>query len=86
MLFLYCISINVLRKHISYQNREEVKALHVNSVIGSGLDEYAGKFSDGTLFSTYAGAMETVNGIFQPTGTDYIIHVLGDEQRQRYLD
>lgn len=86
MLFLYCISINVLRKHISYQNREEVKALHVNSVIGSGLDEYAGKFSGGTLFSTYAGAMETVNGIFQPTGTDYIIHVLGDEQRQRYLD
>ncbi|MCI9012459.1 MAG: hypothetical protein HFI59_00670 [Lachnospiraceae bacterium] len=86
MLFLYCISVNMLRKNITYRNKEEIKGLGVNSVIGSGLDEYAGKFVDGSLFSTYAGAMETVNDIFQPTGTDYIIHVLGDEQRQRYLD
>lgn len=86
MLLLYCISVNMLRENISYHNREEIKGLDVNSVIGSGLDEYAGEFSDGSLFSTYAGAMETVNGIFQPTGTDYIIHVLGDEQRQKYMD
>lgn len=85
MLFLYCISINILRKKISYQNREEIKELHVNSVIGSGLDEYAAEFSEGNLFSTYAGALEVINGIFQPTGTDYIIHVLGDMQRQKYL-
>lgn len=37
-------------------------------------------------FSTYAGALEVVTGSFQPTGTDYIIHVLGDQMRADYLD
>lgn len=85
MLLLYCISVNMLRKNISYQNKEEIKELRVNSVIGSGLGEYETEFSKETLFSTYAGALETINGIFQPTGTDYIIHVLGDVQREKYL-
>lgn len=85
MLFLYCMAVNILRKDITYQDKEEVQGLHVNSVIGAGLDKYASEFSEGSLFSTYAGALETVNNIFQPTGTDYIIHVLGDEQRLKYL-
>lgn len=37
------------------------------------------------VFSTYAGGVETVTGQFQPTGTDYIIHALGDQQRLAYL-
>ncbi|MGN0984209.1 MAG: hypothetical protein ACI4OI_05135 [Gemmiger sp.] len=37
------------------------------------------------VFSTYAGGIETVTGQFQPTGTDYIIHALGDRQRLAYL-
>lgn len=37
-------------------------------------------------FSTYASAKEVVEGTYQPTGTDYIIHVLGDESRQDYLN
>ena len=41
---------------------------------------------DKTFFATYASAQEAVHGIYQPTGTDYIIHVLGDEQREHYLD
>ena len=41
---------------------------------------------DEEVFSTYASATEVYNGKFQPTGFDYIIHVLGDENRQRYLD
>lgn len=37
------------------------------------------------FFATYASAQEIVSGIFQPSGTDYIIHVLGDSQREDYL-
>jgi hypothetical protein len=38
------------------------------------------------VFSTYALALEAMTGQFQPTGTDYIIHVLGDLQRQNYIN
>ena len=41
---------------------------------------------DAPFFSTYASALETIQGVFQPSGTDYIIHALGDRQRQDYLD
>ena len=41
---------------------------------------------DENYFATYATAQEVVSGIFQPSGTDYIIHVLGDQQRQDYLN
>jgi len=34
----------------------------------------------------YASAVETVKNQFQPSGTDYIIHVLGDTQREQYLE
>lgn len=38
------------------------------------------------FFATYASAQEVVEGTFQPSGVDYIIHVLGDEQREAYLN
>ncbi len=38
-----------------------------------------------SFFSTYASAQEVVEGKFQPSGTDYIIHALGDRQRDEYL-
>lgn len=38
------------------------------------------------FFSTYASGQEVYEGTYQPTGTDYIIHVLGDEQREQYLE
>lgn len=37
------------------------------------------------FFATYASAQEVVNETFQPSGTDYIIHVLGDKQREDYM-
>ena len=40
---------------------------------------------DARLFGTYASALEVMTGQLQPTGTDYIIHVLGDRQRLAYL-
>ena len=38
-----------------------------------------------SFFATYASAQEVVSNSFQPSGTDYIIHVLGDSQRNKYL-
>ena len=38
------------------------------------------------FFATYASAQEVIEGRYQPSGTDYIIHVLGDEQRRQYLE
>ncbi|NLG05125.1 MAG: hypothetical protein GX567_15030, partial [Clostridia bacterium] len=47
----------------------------------------AHEFLDGEdFFSTYASAQEVYEDTYQPTGTDYIIHVLGDEQRETYLN
>lgn len=86
MLLMYCISINIIRKNISYENKEAIAGLNTYSTIGAGLDQCAADIGDETIFSTYAGALETVNGVFQPTGTDYIIHVLGDKQRDEYID
>ena len=41
---------------------------------------------DEKIFSTYASAAELVTGQFHPSGTDYIIHVLGDGNREKYLE
>lgn len=40
---------------------------------------------DDTIFSTYASALELHRGSLQPSGYDYIIHVLGDTARDNYL-
>lgn len=37
------------------------------------------------VFSMYATGLEAVEGTFQPTGCDYIIHALGDEKRAEYV-
>lgn len=47
---------------------------------------YTSAFLNGEdFFATYASAQEVVENTFQPSGIDYIIHVLGDEQRQEYM-
>lgn len=52
---------------------------------GSDLLRTKGFLSGDKFFATYASAQEVVSGIFQPSGTDYIIHALGDDQREKYL-
>ena len=45
------------------------------------------KFLNGEeFFATYASAQDVVNDTYQPSGIDYIMHVLGDKQRDNYLD
>lgn len=38
------------------------------------------------VFSTYASGVEAYRNQFQPSGTDYIIHVLGNDARSKYLE
>ncbi|MEG1801670.1 MAG: hypothetical protein RR273_06795, partial [Oscillospiraceae bacterium] len=38
------------------------------------------------VFSVYATGLEVVTNQFQPTGYDYIIHCLGQEPRQKYIE
>lgn len=86
MLVLYCISINMIRVDADYRGRTEMKQMEVSSVIGQGVEEVAQKLEGKDIFSTYASAIETTNQTFQPTGTDYIIHVLGDASREKYIN
>lgn len=60
--------------------------------LGAWLGDQAGRLATeqgiaagARVWGTYAGALEAMTDQFQPAGTDYIIHVLGDGQRFRYL-
>ena len=53
--------------------------------LGEDILETKEFLGDEQVFATYASAQEVVSGTFQPSGTDYIIHVLGDEHREEYL-
>lgn len=41
---------------------------------------------DEEVFSMYATALEDINGKYQPTGIDYVIHALGDDNYSEYLN
>lgn len=65
---------------------EYVADLGGNMTSLAGEIEAASQFLKGNEFwATYASAQEVVEEKFQPSGTDYIIHVLGDEQRKAYM-
>lgn len=53
---------------------------------GSDLLDTTSFLGDSKVFATYASAIETITDQFQPSGIDYIIHVMGDEVRDRYMD
>jgi len=44
------------------------------------------RIGDNAIFATYASAVEVITDQFKPAGADYIIHVLGDQQREEYLE
>ncbi|OPH53106.1 hypothetical protein BC351_32010 [Paenibacillus ferrarius] len=59
------------------------------SAYGEELQYISNKYiknSNADLFSTYSSALEVINSEYQPSGIDYIIHVLGDKYRKLYLE
>jgi hypothetical protein len=53
--------------------------------LAPSLNSAAKKIGHDKIFSTYSSAVEIITNQFQPSGNDYIIHVLGEKQRQKYL-
>ena len=53
---------------------------------GESIKYAVDRIGDEKIFSTYSTAIEGVTGQFQPSGSDYIIHSLGDKQRNEYLE
>lgn len=54
--------------------------------LANDLNETSRFLAGENFWSTYASAQEVVEDKFQPSGTDYIIHVLGDDARDNYLN
>lgn len=50
------------------------------------LDKSSSIVGDQSVFSTYASGLEVMVDQFQPSGIDYIIHALGDDVRESYLN
>lgn len=72
---------------ITGKEGEYVEALGGNMTsLASELSRTSFFLNGNIFFATYASAQEVVEDIFQPSGTDYIIHVLGDSQREEYLN
>ena len=55
------------------------------TVLGADLKNTTQFLNGEKFFATYASGQEVVANQFQPSGIDYIIHVLGDESREKYL-
>ena len=64
---------------------EYIEAFDGTSTQTKALLEAAEIVGDKQVFSTYATGLETVTGTFQPTGYDYIIHALGKETQEEYV-
>lgn len=56
------------------------------SKLGDSVKYAMKRIGNEKIFSTYASAIDVATGQFQPTGIDYIIHCMGDTQRQKYLE
>ena len=90
LVTVYCISMAVphaiaLMQGTFYRGDYVLNVGHLNSQGYDVRKANALMGEDDQVWSTYASAVETSRGQFQPSGYDYIIHVLGDKARQTYV-
>lgn len=74
----------VFRDRRNYTYIEELGGYF--SKLGDSVQDAIEKVGDNKIFSTYATAVEVATNQYQPTGIDYIIHAMGDKQREKYLE
>jgi hypothetical protein len=81
------------QKPLLFPTYESVGAVYNQGLAGYipadmdySMKQAEGFLEGGKLFSTYASVIETSRGEFQPSGYDYIIHVLGNKARQNYME
>lgn len=93
-IFLLCLGFNSPRFYkihdssIEKRNERAVYCEELGGYLSTNYEAFtymADKLHGDEFFSTYASALEVVTNQYQPTGTDYIIHVLGDSAREEYL-
>lgn len=85
-------NLKILKEQLLYREKnfyssyiEELDGYIHNNGLYNSIIEGKGIIGNDTLFSTYASALEIVTNQYQPSGIDYIIHVLGDKNREKYL-
>ena len=84
--------ISSVKDEMIFKYMTDEKGIYVEALggnltgLGNDLSATEIFLSGENFFSTYASAQEVVNGSFQPSGADYIIHVLGDREREDYLN
>jgi len=92
ILLAILLFMNIFPCIKAMNNKAEITSIPYVSELGGhtnfGRSLYSAKefLGNEKIFSTYASALENITDQFQPTGTDYIIHVLGDKQREDYLN
>ncbi len=75
-----------------FNNRKNENPIYIEELggyfteLGDSIVDAKNRIGNSKIFSTYATAIEAATNQFQPSGTDYIIHVLGDKQREEYLE
>lgn len=91
LLVSFAWIISDLKDEFVFWAAEEKEGTYVEAMggyVANGEDLLqTSEFLDGKdFFATYASAQEVVENKFQPSGIDYIIHVLGDKTREQYLE
>lgn len=85
---IYIAAVHIPRDHIFGHRGFIASGIWPNTVRDGQaiIDKHRGPHGEPpVLWSTYAGLIESMNGIFNPS-FDYIIHALGDANRQAYVN
>ena len=87
--FMYYSDISIYKQ---YKNENITRNTNYVAELG-GITSYAEDLrrmdtlvADDTLFSTYATALEDIRDEYQPTGSDYVIHALGNKKYTEYVN
>ena len=84
--------VSALQSEVNFNVFTEKEGVYVEEMggnmtkLGEDILATAEFLGDAKTFATYSSGQELVSGNFQPSGTDYLIHVLGDAQREKYLE
>lgn len=84
---IFCIPkiFDIINVEKNILKNEVEKNLGGVSDLSTQIDQAYELTKNGTVWSTYASALEYQKGVLQPSGIDYIIHALGDKSRAEYL-
>lgn len=95
-IFTFCAgiawTISAFTEYVPQLEEARASESYVSELGGSlpekseGIQDAKDFIDDASLFSTYSSGLEVATGQFQPSKFDYIIHALGDEARQDYME